>query len=30
MSTERVALELRVKGASLSGIAEPRTLLSDF
>jgi carbon-monoxide dehydrogenase small subunit len=30
MSTERVALELHVNGASLSGIAEPRTLLSDF
>jgi carbon-monoxide dehydrogenase small subunit len=30
MSTERVALELRVNGASLSGIAESRTLLSDF
>ena len=30
MSSERIAIELRVNGARLSGVAEPRTLLSDF
>jgi len=30
MSGERIALELRVNGAVMSGVAEPRTLLSDF
>jgi carbon-monoxide dehydrogenase small subunit len=30
VSSERIAIELRVNGARLSGVAEPRTLLSDF
>jgi carbon-monoxide dehydrogenase small subunit len=30
MSSDRIALEIRVNGETLSGIAEHRTLLSDF
>lgn len=30
MSSDRVALDLSVNGETLTGVAEPRTLLSDF
>jgi carbon-monoxide dehydrogenase small subunit len=30
MFSERIALDLKVNGKTLSGVAEPRTLLSDF
>lgn len=30
MSSDRVALDLNVNGETYSGVAEPRTLLSDF